>query len=56
MLFYLTTLNLACFLRGDAPVLKEDEIDRQVIVVVDAWKHVDFLCCNYILNGFDNTL
>ena len=30
--------------------------DRQVVVAVDAWKHFDFLCKNYILNGLDNTL
>lgn len=56
MLFYLTTLNLAKFLYEDAPNLKENEIDRQVIAVVDAWKHADFLCKNYILNGLDSTL
>ncbi|CAL5433067.1 unnamed protein product [Camellia sinensis] len=56
MLFYLTTLNLARFLREDAPILKEDETDRQVVAAVDAWKHADFLCRNYVLNGLDNTL
>ena len=56
MLFYLTTLNLTKFLYEDAPNLKENEIDRQVVVVVDAWKHADFLFKNYILNGLDNTL
>ena len=56
MLLYLPTLNLDCFLQGDAPALKENEIDKQVIVVVEAWKHVDFLCRNYLLNVLDNTL
>ena len=56
MLFYLTTLNLTRFLQEDAPALKEDETDRQVVAAAEAWKHVDFLCCNYILNGLDNTL
>ena len=56
MLLYLTTLNLARFLREDAPICNENETDRQVIVAVDAWKHSDFLCKNYILNGLDNTL
>ena len=56
MLLYLTTLNLACFLQEDAPILKENEIDRQVYAVVEAWKHVDFLCRDYLLNGLDNTL
>ena len=56
MLFYLTTLNLARFLQEDAPALKEDETDRQVVAAVEAWKHSDFLCRNYLLNGLDNTL
>ena len=56
MLFYLTTLNLAKFLREDAPVCSENGADRQVVAAVDAWKHSVFLCKNYILNGLDNTL
>ena len=56
MLFYLTTLNLAKFLREDAPICSENEANCQVVVAVDAWKHPDFLCKNYILNGLDNTL
>ena len=56
MLLYLTTLNLARFLREDAPALKENETDKQVVATVEAWKHADFLCHNYLLNGLDNTL
>ena len=56
MFFYLTTLNLAKFLYEDAPTLNENESDKQVVVAIDAWKHADFLCKNYILNGLDNTL
>ncbi|KAK2997238.1 hypothetical protein RJ639_025529 [Escallonia herrerae] len=55
MLFYLTTLNLARFLQEDAPDLGENP-DRQTVAAVDAWKHLDFLCKNYILNGLDNAL
>ncbi|KAK3035364.1 hypothetical protein RJ639_033648 [Escallonia herrerae] len=55
MLFYLTTLNLARFLQEDAPDLGENP-DRQTVVTADAWKHSDFLCKNYILNGLDNAL
>ncbi|KAK3005217.1 hypothetical protein RJ639_015889 [Escallonia herrerae] len=55
MLFYLTTLNLARFVQEDAPDLGENP-DRQTMVVVDAWKHSDFFCKNYILNGLDNAL
>ena len=56
MLFYLTTLNLARFLQEDSPALKEHETDRQVVTAMEAWKHADFLCRNYLLNGLDNTL
>ena len=56
MLFNLTTLNLAKFLQENAPKLKENDTDRQVVAAVEAWKHADFLCKNYILNGLDNTL
>ena len=56
MLFYLVTLNLAKFLCEDAPVCSENVVDRQVVAAIDAWKHSDFLCKNYILNGLDNTL
>ena len=55
-MFYLTTLNLVKFLHEDAPVCSENEADRQVVAAVDAGKHYDFLCKNYILNGLDNTL
>ncbi|GMP21693.1 hypothetical protein CsSME_00000025 [Camellia sinensis var. sinensis] len=56
MMFYLTTLNLACFTHEKAPALNEEEIDQQVVAAVDAWKHVDFLCWDYILSGLDSTL
>ena len=56
MLFYLTTLNLARFLTEEAPKLKEDEHDIQVINTVDAWKHSDFLCRNYDMNALTDSL
>ena len=56
MIFYLTTLNLARFLTKDVPQLKEDEHDIQVISAIEAWKHLDFLCRNYVLNGLIDTL
>ena len=55
ILFYLTTLNLAKFLYENAPNLKENQMDRQVVAAMEAWKHADFLCKNYILNGLDDT-
>ncbi|XP_022841879.1 uncharacterized protein LOC111365553 [Olea europaea var. sylvestris] len=56
MLFYLSTLNLAKFLKETAPTVQERENNRESIIALDTWKHSDFLCKNYILNGFDNTL
>ncbi|KAK3042935.1 hypothetical protein RJ639_001011 [Escallonia herrerae] len=55
MLLYLTTLNLARFLQEDASDLGEN-FDWQTVAAVDAWKHSDFLCKNYILNGLNNAL
>ncbi|XP_062104170.1 uncharacterized protein LOC133815331 [Humulus lupulus] len=56
MLFYLTTLNLVRFLKEDHPTVGEDEVDVQTQHVVEAWKHVEFLCRNYILNGLSDSL
>ncbi|KAL2465946.1 Retrovirus-related Pol polyprotein from transposon TNT 1-94 [Abeliophyllum distichum] len=56
MLFYLTTLNLAKFLNEDLPTIQEGENNQASLIALDAWKHSDFLCKNYILNGLDNTL
>ena len=36
VLFYLSTFNLARFLHEDAPTLKDDETNRQVVAMVDA--------------------
>ena len=56
MLFYLTTLNLAKLFTEDVPNLKEDEFDIHVISVVDAWKHSNFLCRNYVMNALIDSL
>ena len=56
ILFYQTTLNLARLLTEDVPKLKEDEHDIQVISIVDAWKHSDFLCRNYVMNVLIDSL
>lgn len=56
MLFYLTTLALAKFLKEYSPTVDEGEQDTQKRAAVDAWNHSDFLCKNYILNGLDNAL
>ena len=56
MLFYRTTLNLARLLIEEAPKLKEDEDDIQVISVVYVWKHFNFMCRNYIINALIDSL
>ncbi|KZV49445.1 hypothetical protein F511_13220 [Dorcoceras hygrometricum] len=56
MLFYLTTLNLVRFLREDAPTVSENETDKDKRAAFEAWRHGDFLCRNYVLNGLDNSL
>ena len=52
----MTTLNLMIFLTKDAPKLKEDEHDIQVIYAVDTWKHFNFLCRNYVMNALTDHL
>lgn len=56
MLFYLITLNLAKFLTEDELKLSKIESDSTTVAVMDAWKHSDSVCENYILNGLDNKL
>ncbi|XP_076928211.1 uncharacterized protein LOC143592088 [Bidens hawaiensis] len=58
MFFYLTTLNLARFLKESAPpaMNAEGETDVQALSAVDAWKHSEFLCRNYVLNGLMDSL
>ncbi|GJR90926.1 pol polyprotein [Tanacetum coccineum] len=60
MFFYLTTLNLVRFLNETAPQVeppKEGQpSNAQVVQAVEAWKHLDFLCHNYVLNGLVDSL
>ncbi|CAL8169671.1 unnamed protein product [Prunus armeniaca] len=53
MLFYLTTLYLAKFLKEDAHATGTT---TEAVAATNAWYHSDFLSKNYILNGLDNTL
>ena len=43
-------------LTKEAFVLSKMEQDPTIVAAVQAWKHGDFLCKNYILNGLDKTL
>ncbi|KAK5802564.1 hypothetical protein PVK06_030167 [Gossypium arboreum] len=57
MLFYLTMLNMAKFLKDDPPIFREDEKDVVTTFnIAKAWNTFDFLCRNYILNGLSNKL
>ncbi|GKB75394.1 hypothetical protein Tco_0942289, partial [Tanacetum coccineum] len=60
MFFYLITLNLAWFLNETAPQVeppKEGKLSNaQAVQAVEAWKHSDFLCHNYVLNGLVDSL
>ncbi|KAJ9543827.1 hypothetical protein OSB04_023534 [Centaurea solstitialis] len=56
MFFYLTTLNLARFLTEVPPQVAEGESDVQSVSAVEAWKHSEFLCRNYVLNGLADAL
>ncbi|GJS07096.1 hypothetical protein Tco_0363892 [Tanacetum coccineum] len=55
MFFYLTTLGLARFLKETVPQVEPpaegQSSNAQVVQAVEAWKHSDFLCHNYVLNG-----
>ena len=59
MLFYLTTLGLQRYLEEEEPVPapgQTKETHKDAFLVVDAWKHADFLCKNYVLNCLNKTL
>ncbi|GJV61678.1 hypothetical protein Tco_0870817 [Tanacetum coccineum] len=60
MFFYLTTLNLARFLKETAPEVeppkKGQPSNAQAVQAMEAWIHSDFLCHNYILNDLVGSL
>ncbi|KAJ9561442.1 hypothetical protein OSB04_006602 [Centaurea solstitialis] len=56
MFFYLTSLNLARFLTEVPPQVGEWEFDIESVSAVEAWKHSEFLCRNYVLNGLADPL
>ncbi|GKG50424.1 hypothetical protein Tco_0521524, partial [Tanacetum coccineum] len=57
MFFYLETLNLTWFLNETAPQVKPPkEGQTQAVQDVEPWKHSDFLCHNYVLNGLVDSL
>ncbi|XP_075092618.1 uncharacterized protein LOC142172853 [Nicotiana tabacum] len=56
MFFYLTTLSLQKFIKEDVPVLSNETPETERFLVIEAWKHSDFLCKNYILSGMEDAL
>ncbi|KAF3652248.1 putative glucan endo-1,3-beta-glucosidase A-like [Capsicum annuum] len=56
MFFYLTTLCLQRFTSEDTPEVPEGTSDKDRFIIVEAWKHLDFLCRNYILSGLQDDL
>ncbi|GJY28101.1 hypothetical protein Tco_0403868 [Tanacetum coccineum] len=60
MFFYLTTLGLARFLKETAPQVgppaEGQSFNAHVVQAVEAWKHSDFLCHNYVQNGLIDPL
>ena len=56
MFFYLTTSSLQKFIKEDVPVPPESTPENERFVVIEAWKHSDFLCKNYILSGLKDDL
>ncbi|GKC70290.1 hypothetical protein Tco_1116173 [Tanacetum coccineum] len=60
MFFYLTTLGLARFLKETAPQVEPpaegQSSNAQAVQAVEAWKHSDFLCHNYVQNGLIDPL
>ncbi|KAF3623497.1 putative glucan endo-1,3-beta-glucosidase A-like [Capsicum annuum] len=51
MFFYLTTLCLQRFTSEDAPEVPEETSNKNRFIIVEVWKHSDFLCRNHILSG-----
>nr|GEU80219.1 Pol polyprotein [Tanacetum cinerariifolium] len=60
MFFYLITLGLAQFLKETVPQVEPpaegQSSNAQAVQAVEAWKHLDFLCHNYVLNGLIDPL
>ncbi|KAD3066805.1 hypothetical protein E3N88_34685 [Mikania micrantha] len=54
MLFYLTTLNLVRFLTESPRAITDGDV--QSTSALEAWKHSEYLCHNYVLNGLVDAL
>ncbi|PHT99419.1 hypothetical protein BC332_31614 [Capsicum chinense] len=54
--FYLTTLCLQRFTIKEASEVYEGTSEKECFMIVEAWKHSDFLFRNYILSGLQDDL
>ena len=54
MFFYLTTLSLQKFINEEVLNPNEQVPEKDRSLVIEAWKHSNFLCRNYILSGLDD--
>ncbi|XP_070006144.1 uncharacterized protein [Nicotiana sylvestris] len=54
--FYLTTLSLQKFIKEVVSVLPEETPENERFLVIEAWKHSDFLCKSYVLSGLEDDL
>ncbi|KAF3636462.1 putative DPH4 -like protein isoform 1 [Capsicum annuum] len=48
--------KLGKFTSEDAPEVLEETLDKERFIIVEAWKHSNFLCRNYILSGLQDDL
>ncbi|XP_070007304.1 uncharacterized protein [Nicotiana sylvestris] len=56
MFFYLTTLSLQEFIKEYVLVLPNETPKNEHFLVIEVWKHSNFLCKNYILSGMEDDL
>ncbi|XP_070020503.1 uncharacterized protein [Nicotiana sylvestris] len=56
MFFYLTTLSLQKFIKEDVLVLADETQETECFLVIEAWRHSDFLWKNYIISGLEDAL
>ncbi|XP_070040154.1 uncharacterized protein [Nicotiana tomentosiformis] len=54
--FWLTTLGMQKFTSQDPPVPAADMPDNEKFMIVEAWKHANFLCKGYILSALEDDL
>ncbi|WMV56340.1 hypothetical protein MTR67_049725 [Solanum verrucosum] len=54
--FWHATLGLQKFTNEVTPVPAAEMLDREKFMIIEAWKHADFLCKGYILSALEDDL